>query len=162
MTLPDEKIYQYLAPPDLWNRRQETGKNVADIFYENGIRLTKAPNRRIPGLICIKEFLKLVPDEFGGNTAKLKIFNNCTNLIRCIAAIQADEKDPSDVADKPHELTHAVDSLRYYCATRVYGAIKPPTDTDRELRLRREIEDFTSGKIFDVYGGGDTWSKQYY
>lgn len=162
MTLPDEKIYQYLAPPDLWNRRQETGKNVADIFYENGIRLTKAPNRRVPGLICIKEFLKLVPDEFGGNTAKLKIFNNCTNLIRCIAAIQADEKDPSDVADKPHEPTHAVDSLRYYCATRVYGAIKPPTETDRELRLRREIEDFTSGKIFDVYGGGDSWSKQYY
>lgn len=107
MMLPNEKILQFLAPPDLWNRRQETGKNVADIFLDNGIRLTKAPNRRVPGLMGIKEYLKLRPDEFGGKSPKLKIFKNCINLIRCIGAIQTDDKNPSDVSDKPHELTHA-------------------------------------------------------
>lgn len=153
MTLPEEHIYQYLAPGDLWNRRQETGKNVADIFRENGIRLTKAPNRRIPGLMGIKEYLKPVKDEFGGMTPKLRIFDTCKNLIRCIGAIQADPKNPSDVADKPHELTHSVDSLRYYCASRIYGLKEEKEETPAALRARQEIENFTSGRVFDVYGG---------
>lgn len=54
-----EEIYATLAPPDLWNRRQETGKSVADIFWEYGIRLTKTSNDRISGWMAVKEWLKV-------------------------------------------------------------------------------------------------------
>ena len=29
----DDDIYTWLAPPDLWNRRQDTGKSAAEIFF---------------------------------------------------------------------------------------------------------------------------------
>ena len=37
------------------------------------------------------------------------------NLIRTLPAVQHDEKNPNDVANEPHELTHAPDALRYFC-----------------------------------------------
>lgn len=151
----DEKIHQYLAPRDLWNRRQDTGKNVADIFQEYGIRLTVAPNKRIPGWMSVKEYLKVTVDEFGEPCAKLRIFENCVNLIRCVAAIQADPKDPVDVSDKPHELTHALDGLRYYCAARTQGEEKPIEPTPYEAQIVEEIQSFTSGQLYDVYGGSN-------
>lgn len=117
-TAQDEKIYDTLAPPDLWNRRQETGKSAMEIFGENGIWLTKANNDRIQGWYNLKEWLKPFEDEQSIQTANLVIFKNCTNLIRCLPQIQRDEKDPNDVASQPHELTHSVDALRYFVAGR--------------------------------------------
>ena len=42
----EDKITAYLAPPDLWAARQETGRSVADIFAEHGIALTKTQQRQ--------------------------------------------------------------------------------------------------------------------
>lgn len=48
-----DEIAAWLAPPDLWNRRQETGRSAADIFAEQGVTLTKTGNDRAPaGLRC--------------------------------------------------------------------------------------------------------------
>ena len=47
--LDEPGVYAYLAPPDLWNRRQDTGKSAAQIFAENGISLVKAQNDRVQG-----------------------------------------------------------------------------------------------------------------
>lgn len=120
-----EKIYDTMAPPDLWNRRQETGKSAAEIFNENGVCLTKADNDRVQGWYNLKEWLKPYEDEFGEMTANLVITKNCTNLIRCLPQIQRDEKNPNDVATDPHELTHSCDSLRYYIAGRPCPSIAP-------------------------------------
>jgi phage terminase large subunit len=111
------------APPDLNNRRQETGKSVFEIFRENGIMLTASNNRRIDGWMAVKEWLKVseVKDIQTGetkNTSRLKIFNNCVNLIRCLPMAQMDETDPNDVANEPHELTHSLDALRGFCIMR--------------------------------------------
>lgn len=119
--LTNEDIYQTLAPPDLWNRRQDTGKSAADIFKENGVTLVKSINDRILGWYNMKEWLKPYEsfDEQTGEditTSKLKITNNCTNLIRCIPLAQHDEKDANDIANEPHEITHSLDALRYFCA----------------------------------------------
>lgn len=111
-----EKIYIDLAPPDLWNRNRDTGKSTFDIFAENGQYLSKADNNRISGWLAVKEWLKPYTDEQGQLTSKLKIFSNCTNLIRTLPAVQHDERKPNDVAIEPHELTHAPDALRYFCA----------------------------------------------
>lgn len=113
--MTNEDIYCDYAPPDLWNRNRDTGKSTADIFAENGQFLTKADNNRITGWLAVHEWLKVFEDEQGQLTSKLKIFSNCTNLIRTLPALIHDEKNPNDVATEPHEITHMPDGLRYFC-----------------------------------------------
>ena len=116
----DDKIKIRYAPPDLQNRQKDTGKSAFDIFYQNGVNFVVSDNNRINGWSAVKEWLKVYETrhEQTGETYKtsnLKIFKNCTNLIRCLPAVQHDEKDPNDVAKEPHELTHITDALRYWC-----------------------------------------------
>ena len=113
--MTDEKIQCDYAPPDLWNRNKDTGKSTADIFAENNQFLTKADNNRVQGWLALHEWLKVIQDEQGQLTSKLKIFSNCTNLIRTLPAVIHDEKNPNDVSTEPHELTHAPDAIRYFC-----------------------------------------------
>lgn len=115
----------YLAPPDLWNRRQETGKSFADWFAEYGIYLTKASNNRVAGWMAVKEWLKPFKDADGEVRARLTIFENCTNLIRTLPALQYDDKNPNDAATQPHEITHAPDAIRYLCSWWTTAAKSP-------------------------------------
>lgn len=119
----NDKIEMTYAPPDLWNRRQDTGKSAFEIFAQNGVPFVKSKNERVSGWYAVKEWLKVVEakDEQTGEiqlTSKMKIFSNCVNLIRTLPQLQHDEKNPNDVANQPHELSHINDSLRYYCAMR--------------------------------------------
>ena len=105
------RVVRYLAPPDLWNRHSDTGKSTAILFSEQGISLTKTNNDIQAGCYAMKEILKHEP----GMKSKLTILRNCApNLVRCLRKIQRDEKRPNIYAKEPHELTHAVDALRYY------------------------------------------------
>lgn len=113
--MTNENITIDYAPPDLWNRNKDTGKSTSDIFAENGQYLTKADNNRVTGWLAVHEWLKVIDDEQGQKTSRLHIFSNCINLIRTLPALQIDEKNPNDVANEPHELTHAPDALRYFC-----------------------------------------------
>lgn len=116
MSVGDE-VEQYFAPPDLWNRRQDTGKSAAEIFAENGVLLTKASNDRVAGWLNLKEWLKVFDCDCG-RTSRLKFFRNCLNVIRCLPAIRFDEKNPNDCAVTPHEITHACDAMRYFASAR--------------------------------------------
>ena len=107
-TEPSESIYATLAPPDLWNRSQESGRSKAIIFSENGLYFTKTSNDREAGWLSVKELLK--SDERG--RARLKIFRNCTEIIKCLPMLQIDRVRPTDTANEPHEITHAPDALR--------------------------------------------------
>ena len=120
------EVYRYFAPPDLFNKRQETGRSVADIFYaDGGIMLEKASNGRVDGWLSVKEWLKPVDDIDGTKTAKLRIFNNCTNLIKNIPQLQYDNRNSTDVSTTPHDITHLPDALRYFCASYIRAAEKP-------------------------------------
>jgi len=130
----DDDIYTWLAPPDLWNRRQDTGKSAAEIFFENGVALTKTGNDRVAGWLAVREFLALRPDEQGGTSPGLRIFDTCINLIRTLPAVQHDEKKPEDVANEPHELTHAPDALRGFCTYWSTAAQAPKKQTHDILR----------------------------
>jgi phage terminase large subunit len=128
--MTNEDIFKTSAPPDLWNRRQDTGKSAAEIFMENGVMLWQANNERVQGWYNLKEWLQVYDsvDEQTGEpikTTNLYIFNNCVNLIRCLPALQKDEKDPNDVATQPHELTHGPDAIRYFVAGRPTPEIIP-------------------------------------
>ncbi len=131
--MTNETIYEYIAPGDLWNRRQETGKSAAEIFQDNGIYLYKANNNRIDGWLNVKEWLRPYTDEQEILTAKVQIFSNCVNLIRCMSQVKRDEKNPNDVAKEPHNITHAPDAFRYFFAGRPTNKIKSESNIDYEL-----------------------------
>jgi len=133
----DDEIYTSYAPPDLFNRRQETGKSAVDIFRDNGVDFIKSNNDRILGWYNVKEWIKphKMKDEQTGEVKlvpQLKVFYGCKNLIRCFPQIQCDKNNPNDVANIPHELTHILDSVRGFCAMRIsatenYMPKKPST-----------------------------------
>lgn len=102
-----EDIYATLAPPDLFSRSQETGKTKAAIFQQFGVTFTKTSNERETGWLAIKELL--ADRGFG---VRLKIFSCCTEIIKCLPALQIDKIRPTDCANEPHEITHAPDALR--------------------------------------------------
>lgn len=108
----NEQIDLWLAPPDLWNRSQESGKSRAQLFSENGINLVKTSNDFAAGCSGMKEWLK--PQSEG--KAKLTILEGCApNLYRCLTKIQKDKKRPNVYAKEPHDLTHDPDSIRCFC-----------------------------------------------
>lgn len=110
----DSRVCAVYAPSDLWNRQKDTGRSISRIFFENGISLTRVSGGRVAGWLTLKEWLSVFEGEDGEKTAKLKIFNRCTNLIRTMGQLQCDSANPSDCADSPHELTHAPDAIRYF------------------------------------------------
>lgn len=115
-----EPVHDYIAPPDLWNRRQDTGRSAAELFLEYGIMLTKAPASRVGGWLELKEWLKPVMSPTGrGSEARLVFFDHCTNAIRSIPSLMRDKKNPSDCAVHPHTYTHAPDAIRYFVASRL-------------------------------------------
>ena len=110
-----QPLQAFYAPPDLWNRRQDSGSSVATIFAQHGILLTKSVNDRQTGWYAVKEYLHTAVDERGEKSARLKIFSNCLNLIRTLPALVHDAKNVNDVSSVPHEYTHGPDALRYFC-----------------------------------------------
>ncbi len=135
-SMTNEQIYAYLAPPDLWNRHKETGKSTADIFAEGDIILYKTNNDRKQGWLQMKEWLKTSTDEQGQQTSRLKIFNTCKNLIRCIPELQHDSKRIGDVANEPHEITHGPDAIRGFC---VYWT-QEPQELEKESTMPFELQ----------------------
>lgn len=108
-----EIIEEHIAPPDLWSRRQDTGRSAADIFAECGVPLIKAGNSRIDGWLCVKEYLRA--DE---GRPKMLFFSSCQPILRSLPRLQHDALHVNDAATEPHELTHSPDALRYWCSRR--------------------------------------------
>lgn len=109
----DERIEMWLAPDDLWNRRQETGKSAADIFAECGVNLIKVNRDLVNGCIAMKQ--KLHVHEDTGEPDFTFLEGTCNETIKCLQKIQKEKNKPTVYAKQPHDLTHLVDALRYYC-----------------------------------------------
>lgn len=131
-----EDVYATLAPPDLFSRTQETGRTKASIFSEHGVNFTKTSNDRETGWLAIKE---LLCDT--GTGTRLKIFEHCTELIRCLPALTVDKVRPTDCANEPHEITHAPDALRGFA---IFHARPAPPEEKKRLGVwtRDMWEDF--------------------
>ena len=125
MTPPEERIEFTIAPPDMWNRQKDSGKNMAELFAQNGVGLLRASNNRVQGWAAEKEMLKPLRGE--KDRPGLLVTSDCRALIRNIMLIQHDKKNPSDCATEPHNITHINDALRYFCITRTLGAQLPET-----------------------------------
>lgn len=121
------KLETVYAPPDLWNRRQDTGKSVANIFAEEGVYLVKVSNDRVTGWLEVKERMQLGEDGRPG----ILFDRGCRNVIKSFPLLLSDEKNIGDVANEPHEYTHGPDAIRYLLAGR-------PRPGDSEERMEEE------------------------
>lgn len=106
--------YEYVvASPDIWNRRQETGESGYEIMRNYLDYMRPANDARIPGWRTMREYLNPIPDQYGTETPRLRIFENCIMACKNIPLLQYDEKRIEDAASSPHEITHACESIRY-------------------------------------------------
>ena len=101
-----------VASPDLWNRRQDSGKSGFEIMQAvKGMPpMLPADNRRIPGWRMLREYL--------GASPFLRISSSCEELIRCLGALLCDPNRPEDASGEPHSITHAPEALRYALMSR--------------------------------------------
>jgi phage terminase large subunit len=101
--------------PDMYNRRQDTGRSGIEIFSD-GRRLpplAPADDRRIQGWRCVREYLS------GSESVRsLLISESCENLIRSLPLLLCDPIRAEDASDSPHEVTHSPEALRYALMSR--------------------------------------------
>ena len=141
-TLPGEQIEVTFAPPDMWSRQKDSGRTMAEIFLECGVPIVRADNSRVQGHMMIKDMLAKRPD----GRPSLLFFNTCRQTLDDLRDIQSDANDPNDCAREPHEVTHRVDAVRYYCVSRV----------ERAGETMRRAADEDGGIAYDefIHGGG--------
>lgn len=149
LTTGNEKIEANIGPPDMWNRSRDTGRTQAQTFAQCGFPLVKANNNRVQGWMALKEDLKIRPDGKPG----ILFFSNCRHILSDLQALQHDQKNASDVAKEPHDITHGPDALRYGCVTWSLG-FEPPVE---------EEEDEDAGEDYQhvMCGGEPTESYMY-
>ena len=111
------RIEYAVASPDLWNRRQDSGKSGFEIMQNvYGMPpMIRADNRRIAGWRVLHEYL-----ECKNSPPKLNICCNCTELIHSISALLCDPDRAEDASDEPHSITHAPEALRYAVMSRSF------------------------------------------
>lgn len=142
ITESNEDFVATIAPPDMWNRQKDTGRSAAEIFAENKVFLTKSQNDRVQGWMDVKEWLKPTLCSDGNRYPKIRIFENCINLIRTLPQVQHSKSNPNDVANNPHEFTHGPDAIRYFCAARPLSAEFLRVQDEDEYSYDEQMEDF--------------------
>ena len=166
-TLPDEEITITYAPPDMWNRSKDSGKTVAELFAQYKLPVVRSDNNRQQGHLIVRNMLQDIPLKDpdvialypeGKAPAKLPalmIFDTCKPVIEDLRDIQADEKNPNDCAKQPHDVTHSVDMVRYFCVSRVTPAeVKDETKDDYwvEEEYDEDMESYMcGGEMTDSY-----------
>lgn len=167
-TLPGEKVSITYAPPDMWARLKDTGKTMAELFMTYGLPIVRADNSRVQGHMVMKDMMQPIPlkDPFvkslfpeGQAPEKLPalmFFDDLRRVISDIRDIQADDKNPNDCAKQPHDVTHSVDMVRYFCVSRV-----TPAEQEEKVEIyydepepQEDYETFMCGaEITDEYMG---------
>ena len=121
-----EPISATYMPSDLLGRSSQTGVSIYETFSSCGLAGTPVNNPRVAGWLNLKEWLHPVDNGAGVVAPRLRIFNTCTELIRCMPLLRfADKGDPSDASTEPHNITHAPDALRYLMDGRPRPGEKP-------------------------------------
>lgn len=141
---------------DMWSRTKDTGKSLAELWQENGIGIVKASNNRVQGWLSLKEMLKPAGKD---NRPMMMVSEDCAGLIRNLPALQHDEKNPSDCATEPHDITHICDSARYFAITRtMQPEMAKPASYEDDFDTEEDYDEaMTGGEMDDSYlfYGGD-------
>lgn len=157
--LERDSLAYTIASPDLWNRRQETGKSGRQILVKNGLKgyaLRAADNRRVEGWRVVREYLKPIEDPFfdgegsAPKIARIRIFNDkVRKLQNHLPALQHDDSNSDDAAGQPHDITHAPESFRYFCMSR--PPLKSLTKEKKEDLLTERAERMANKNKYTGY-----------
>ncbi len=113
-----------VASPDLWNRRQDSGKSGFECMQKvPGMPpMQAADDRRVPGWRILREYLTRNKEK-----PQLRIVNSCKTLIHSLSSLLCDPNRAEDAAGEPHAITHAPEALRYgvMSRSRFYEANEP-------------------------------------
>jgi hypothetical protein len=119
-----EHIQYGVMDSSVWSRRGDVGPPVPEIMRQYGCAWK--PSDRSPGSRHANKFevhrRLRVFEQNGEQTAKLKIFTNCRNLIRTLPMLPLDNNDLEDVDTRADD--HSYDALRYGIASRPLDPIK--------------------------------------
>ncbi len=121
-----------VASPDLWNRRQDSGRSGFEIMQAcDGMPpMRPADDRRVAGWRVLREYLAI-----RDGAPSLRIASHCTELIRCLPALMFDSDRAEDASSEPHSITHAPEALRYGVMSRVSPAPDPELLPDRNFKF---------------------------
>ena len=94
-----------------WAKRGDVGPSIAETMIREGCKWRpsdRSPKSRINGKLELHKRFSI--DEKTGEP-KLKIFNNCRNLLKTLPLLPTDKHNPEDVDTNAED--HAYDALRY-------------------------------------------------
>ena len=126
-----ERIAYTVASPDAWQKRglresgDMAGESIAEVFSSGGVPLLKADNSRIAGWMRVREYLGTAD----GGEPRLRIMENCQNLIRTLPLLTFDAHDAEDVSASCED--HAAEALRYGLMSRPIAAREVPKKKPR-------------------------------
>ncbi len=129
----DVSVEYAVASPDLWNRRQDTGRSGFEIMQEvPGMPpMCPADNRRIPGWRILREYL-----HGSSEHPTLQISHKCNVLCDSLPALLCDPKRAEDASGEPHAITHAPEALRYAVMSRCFASVGKREEPDRNFRFQ--------------------------
>ncbi|WP_438446861.1 terminase large subunit domain-containing protein [Gorillibacterium sp. sgz5001074] len=87
------------------------GESIADTYGERGLWCEQASKNRLNGIDRVHAWLKVLTDKKGNRYSRVKIFENCRNLIRTLPALPRDDRNPEDINTDAED--HAYDAFRY-------------------------------------------------
>ncbi len=127
----NEGVEYITASPDLWNRRQDTGKSGFEIMQATpGMPpMSAADNRRVPGWRILRDYLNTA-----SGPPKLLVSSVCKNLIDSLPALLCDTDRPEDASSEPHAVTHSPEALRYAVMSR-FASFSNDDLPDRNFRF---------------------------
>jgi hypothetical protein len=114
-----ETYVMSVGDPSMFNNTAGTGTTVAGQYNSNGVILTRAKNQRIGGWQNVRRYMAPSPVD---GVIRLKVFDNCVNLIRTLPQMRYDKGNSEDLDTKDED--HAVDALRYLLGCRPYEVHK--------------------------------------
>jgi hypothetical protein len=128
---------QLYVDPSMFAKKDSPTSGVDQMELEIGVK--PAFNDRVTGWTILRQYLK---DE------RLKIFPNCSNLIRTLPELVFDANKEEDLDTEGED--HAADALRYLIAT--YKHINPQSEVEnyayREGKKPTDLEE-----LFNTYDG---------
>jgi len=112
----DGRIQDAVLDSSCWARRGDRGPSIAETLNAEGCRFRpsdRSPGSRVSGKIEIHKRLMVDEDT---DEPGIRFFETCPNVIRQLASIPLDKRNPEDV--DTHAEDHAYDALRYMVSSR--------------------------------------------
>jgi hypothetical protein len=111
-----EKYERTVADPSVFGDKRGAGRTIAQLWADNGFRVSRAKNDRVAGWANVRQYLW----DPVAKQPRLYVFSNCTNLARTMPLMRYDKRNQEDLESKGTD-DHAPDALRYLLATRPLG-----------------------------------------